>query len=255
MKRKNCFLSTIAPDASQLARQYGLGLEIAEFCTAYRMDVHFPETDAALDHTLSGVSERILHGPFNELFPCAIDPKARLLAAERYAQAAALAEHYGAGKIVLHGGFAPSLYFPCWYVEKSIDFWREFLSTQPKNRVFCLENVMETDPEWMWQIVSGVGDPRLGICLDIGHANTYSPTPVLEWLERLGPWIRHFHIHNNDGTGDSHSALPDGTIPMAGFLSAASSRCPDASFTLEIPENPEKDIMWMIHNELLEELL
>ena len=38
MKQKNCFLFTIAPEASLLARKYGLGLEIAEFCTAYRME-------------------------------------------------------------------------------------------------------------------------------------------------------------------------------------------------------------------------
>lgn len=253
MKEKNCFLSTIAPDASLLARKYGLGLEIAEFCTAYRMDAEFAETDRILKENLAGVSERILHGPFNELFPCAIDPRARNLAAQRYDQAAALAEQYAAGKVVFHAGFAPSLYYPCWFVEKSVEFWREFLKIQPQGRVFCLENVMETDPQWLREIVSGVDDPRLGICLDVGHANTYSTIPVLEWLGCLSPWLKHFHIHNNHGDRDSHSGLTDGTIPMAEFLRDASVSCPNATFTLELPENPEKDIIWMIQNHLLEE--
>ena len=58
MNKKNVYISTTAPDASQLAVQYGLGIE-----------------------------RKVLHAPFNELFPCAIDRKAGALAAERYRQA------------------------------------------------------------------------------------------------------------------------------------------------------------------------
>ena len=48
MENHRFYLSTIAADAAGTARQYALGLEIAEYCTACNMDEHFPETDAAV---------------------------------------------------------------------------------------------------------------------------------------------------------------------------------------------------------------
>ena len=84
MENHRFYLSTIAADAAGTARRYGLGLEIAEYCTAYNMDEHFPETDAAVRGKLAGIARVTLHAPFNELFPCAIDPRARVLAADRF---------------------------------------------------------------------------------------------------------------------------------------------------------------------------
>ena len=107
MNKKNVYISTTAPDASQLAVQYGLGIEIAEYCTAWNMDDEFTSTDAAVRIKLEGIERKVLHAPFNELFPCAIDRKARALAAERYRQAIDLAKTYGATKVVVHGGSDP----------------------------------------------------------------------------------------------------------------------------------------------------
>ena len=44
MKKENIYLSTIASDAPLFAREYGLGLEIAEFCTAWNIDRRFELT-------------------------------------------------------------------------------------------------------------------------------------------------------------------------------------------------------------------
>ena len=84
MENHRFYLSTISADAADTARRYGLGLEIAEYCTAYNMDGHFPETDAAVREKLAGIARATLHAPFSELFPCAIDPRARALAADRF---------------------------------------------------------------------------------------------------------------------------------------------------------------------------
>lgn len=227
------YLSTIAPDASSAAKTHGLGIEIAEFCTAWNMDDAFAATDAAVSEKVAGIPNRILHAPFNELFPCAIDPMARRLAADRYRQAIALAKRYGATKVVIHGGYNPWIYYPVWYVEQSIAFWKEFLQEDPGVQI-VLENVLETEPQWLLDIIRGVDDPRLKMCMDIGHIHAYSQISVMEWLERCGPWISHFHIHNNDGSSDQHADLPKGTIPMEAFLRRAEGLCPHATFTLEV---------------------
>ena len=91
MNREKFYLSTIAPDTPRIAREYGLGLEIAEYCTAWNMDEKFAGVDPVVQKKLEGITRSTLHAPYNELFPCAIDKKARTLAAERYRHAIELA--------------------------------------------------------------------------------------------------------------------------------------------------------------------
>lgn len=244
MKKENTYISTIASDGAAVARQYGLGLEIAEYCTAYNMDAHFAETDAVVQKKLEGIPKRILHAPFNELFPCAIDPKARELAKQRYVQAIRLAAHYGADKVVLHGGYNPWLYYPVWYVEQSILFWKDFLHELPKGITICLENVLEEEPGMLLDIVKAVEDPQLRLCLDVGHVNAYSKISVMDWLEAQASYISHFHIHNNDGSWDTHQPLMHGSIPMEEFLQKAELLCHNVTFTLEVME-ADSSVHWL----------
>ena len=232
LKANQIFLSTIDPIAGQLAREWGLGVEIAEFCTASNLDDRFSETDDAVRHQIDGVSRRLLHGPFNELFPCAIDPLARKLAAFRYRQALQLAHRYQADKVILHGGYNPRLYFSCWYTEQSVVFWRNFLEENPGDYQICLENVLEEEPEMLLSIVRQVNDPRLSLCLDLGHVNAYSKVPAAHWIETWGDCLSHAHVHNNDGSADTHSALDQGTLNLEAILQSLAH----ATVTLELPQ-------------------
>lgn len=244
MDRNKLYLSTTASDAAVTARKYGLGLEIAEYCTAWNLDERFAQTDFQVRQAVDGVRRRILHAPFNELFPCAIDPRARALAAERYRQAIAAAKSYGAEKVVIHGGYQPRMYYRQWYVEQSAAFWQEFLREDPGVEI-VLENVLEETPDMLTEILETVAHPRLKMCLDVGHVNVYSQIPVLSWLEECGPYLDHFHVHNNDGSWDTHSALDQGTIPIRRLLARAEQICPGATVTLELLE-AETSVRWLL---------
>lgn len=233
MKKDQLYLSTISTEAAPVAREYGLGLEIAEYCTAWNMDEKFAAVDGVVQTKLQGIGSCVLHAPYNELFPCAIDKKARELAAYRYSQAIDLAKRYGAKKVVIHGGYNPKIYFPIWYVEQSIEFWKTFLQEDPGVQI-VLENVLEEELQWLPEIVRGVNHPNLKLCLDVGHVNAYSKVSVLDWLEAWAPELSHFHIHNNDGTADQHRGLAEGTIPLETLLARAEELCPDATYTLEV---------------------
>lgn len=250
MNRNQLFLSTIDSQAGSLARKYGLGVEIADYCTAMNIDRFREQTAAALNHQLEQISRRLLHGPFNELFPCAIDPLARKLAAFRFEQALALTREYGGKKLILHGGFHPKLYYPCWYVEQSVLFWREFLENHPGDYEICLENVLEEEPEMLRSIVSQVNDARLRLCLDVGHVNAYSSVSVEDWIACWGELLSHTHLHNNDGTADTHSALWDGTLDIKSLIHSLPS---GATATLELPEIGE-NVSWLAENALLSPL-
>ena len=248
MKKENVYLSTIASDAAPLAREYGCGLEIAEFCTAWNMDEKFSSVDGVVKKKLDGISQSTLHAPYNELFPCAIDKKARALAAERYRHAAVLAKRYGSTKLVIHGGYNPWIYYPVWYVEQSVLFWKEFLKEDPGVEI-VLENVLETEPQWLLDIVKGVDDPRLKLCLDVGHVNAYSKIPVTDWVESWAPYLSHFHIHNNDTSRDQHNPLNEGTIDMKELLEYIDRLCPDATIALELMK-ARSSVQWLMEENL-----
>ncbi len=249
MKKENFYLSTIAPDAAAVAQEYGLGLEIAEYCTAWNMDEKFAGVDPVVQKKLEGISRSTLHAPYNELFPCAIDKRARALAAERYCQASELAKRYGSKKVVIHAGYNPWIYYPVWFVEQSIVFWKEFLQEDPGVEI-ALENVLETEPQWLLDIVKGVDNPRFRMCLDVGHVNAYSKIPVSAWLENWAPYISHFHIHNNagfgtNGTADQHRPLNEGSIHMKELLQRIEELCPEATIALELMKT-RSSVEWLI---------
>ena len=249
MKKETIYLSTISTDAPCVAREHGFGLELAEFCTAWNMDEKFIHVDSVVKKKLEGIPRSLLHAPYNELFPCAIDKKARALAAERYRQATDLATRYGSRKVIIHGGYNPRIYFPVWYVKQSVLFWQDFLRSDPGVEI-VLENVLEDDPRWLLDIVAGVDDPRLRLCLDIGHVNAYSSVPLTDWLVLWAPYLSHLHIHNNDGSRDAHNALNEGTIPIKELLLQAQHLCPDATYTLELM-NDAPSVVWLQENDLI----
>ena len=82
-------------------------------------------------------------------------------------------------------------------------------------RVF---EVMEETPESLLRIVTQVNDPRLRLCLDVGHVNCYSSLPASQWMAQWGDALSHLHLHNNDASTDRHAALSRGSLDMAEII-------------------------------------
>ena len=247
MKKERLFLSTIADDAVQTAREFGLGVELAQFCLAENMDKTPPDVQASLDAALE-VPRRVFHAPFAELCPAAIDPLVRAVTRRRFLQAAALAKRYGAEKMVVHSGFIPLVYYPEWFAPQSAAFWREFLN-DVDGLTLCVENVMETSPDALRQIAEQVNDPRLRICFDVGHAFCQSGE-LAPWLDALAPYSSHVHLHNNHGTFDEHLGLPDGTLDMATVIRQLEALAPQATYTLEV-RSARASVEWLLKEGLL----
>ena len=255
MNRRKIYLSTINEHAHSLAKEYGLGIEIAEFCTPWFLDTEFDQIDPKIKEKLTCSDRFALHAPFSELFPCAIDPKIRDIATERYRQVISVAKGYGIRKIIVHGGYNPRIYFPIWYTEQSVQFWMDFVREIPDRMVFCLENVFEEEPTMLSEIIRQVNDPKIRMCLDTGHVNAYSQISVFDWLTECSDLIEHFHIHNNagfgtDGTADQHAPLNEGSIPMKELLLRIEQLCPDATLALELMKN-QSSVEWLLEEGLI----
>ena len=92
---------------------------------------------------------------------------------------------------------------------------------------------MEESPESLLRIVTQVDDPRLRLCLDVGHVNCYSSVPASQWMAQWGDALSHLHLHNNDASTDSHGGLSRGSLPMVELIRGIA---PHMTATLELIE-------------------
>lgn len=227
------YLATLSETAPASARDHGLGLELDDFCTAMNMDTDFPRWDARTRGFMQCSDRFILHAPFAELTPCAVDPLVRDVSMRRLNQAADLCDRYGIRRMVIHSGFIPNVYFPVWFVEQGSAFFREFLKNRPSDFRIMIENVLDPDPQPLMDMVCAIGDDRAGICLDVGHANVVSKTPIQDWLRVLSPKLTHLHVHDNNGDWDTHSLPGDGNLGFPGLFHHILSAAPSATITCE----------------------
>jgi sugar phosphate isomerase/epimerase len=77
--------------------------------------------------------------------------------------------------------------------------------------MICVENSQDVDPTPLHDLMERVGDGRVCVCLDIGHAN-YSDAPMTRWFDRLGGKIAYLHLSDNMGKFDDHLPLGDGIV-------------------------------------------
>lgn len=240
MKNK-LFIATFSEDALNVAKDFGIGLEINHTCISEDLDpsnrrnllAQIRSDIAAAE--IPDASGLFLHGPFTEIHPAAIDYRARQLGMERLNEAYEVATALGINRMVVHTGWIPFIYFKSWQAEKGAEFWQRFMSDKPSDFHIYVENVLDDEPYMLLDMMKRIDNPSIKLCLDTGHANaTTSPElPVEKWIEVLGSHIGHFHLHNNDGTGDSHSAFDCGSMDMNSIFSAIGAFC-DADVTLTI---------------------
>lgn len=252
MDKNKLYISSIASDANIVSNKYGLGIEISEYCTADNMDINYSETKVMVESKIKGINKFTFHGPFNELFPSAIDTKARKLAMDRFIESYNLSKKYSSKKIVFHSGFYGNMYYPIFFKERSIIFWREFMEKIDGSVEVVIENVFDNDPDVLIDIIDEVNNLNLKLCLDIGHANCYSNIGVVEWIKRLNTRIGHYHIHNNDGKMDLHNTIDNGTINMKEVLETIEKYSPNATITLEVFDS-YKCIKWLIKEGYIDE--
>ena len=93
--RGKLFLSGMDENAAALARKWGLGLELTDFCEARKLEE--PAAMEAARARCSGVGSLWLHAPYAELSPCASDPRVREVVMLRFRQTVQAALALGIG--------------------------------------------------------------------------------------------------------------------------------------------------------------
>lgn len=209
------------------------GLEMIRFSVGENLD-HFDSQirEAREELARLGCRGLTLHGPFLDLNPASYDTLIQAAARQRFEQAYRAARILGAGKLIFHSGRIPATVYLEGWAHRAAEFFEDFL--QGKSGIQILvENVFDPEYEGLLELARRVRHPDFGLCLDIGHAHCFSGTPVTEWAAALGPYIRHVHVHDNDGRADEHLALGKGTLPVEETVREILRYSPETSWTVE----------------------
>ncbi len=231
-----------------LVKNRGFGIEAQSFCEPAVLD---GPAEALAEHRrlLAGVALCAMHGPFADLCPGSSDPLVRQVARQRSEQGLAIAGELGIRQVILHHGYVPNTSQPARWVARSADFWRGILARAPAQTHIHLENLLDDGPGLLLDLLQVVGDPRLGVCLDLGHAHAFSRVPVVEWVTALGTAVTYVHLHDNGGTRDEHLPLGQGNLPLHEVLAALQAHAPGALWALEADAAPS--LAWLEENGFL----
>ena len=211
-------MRTDEDEMKKLVSEAGCGLELISFSVAAKLD-RLEETIREMQGVVHRLGDPpvILHGPFLDLNPMAFDSLVQEATFRRFSQAYDAAKELGAKKIVFHSGMIPTVYFLDGWAERMTAFWDRFLENRSGITV-CMENVLDREFEPFAEVAENVQHPDFGLCLDIGHAHCYSGHGAFAWAAALAPYLRHLHVHDNDGSRDQHLRCGAGTVPIREIL-------------------------------------
>jgi sugar phosphate isomerase/epimerase len=181
-----------------------------------------------------------IHAPFMDLSPGAIDEDVRAVTVRRFSQILDIAEVLMPKAIVCHSGYEKWKYahrVDLW-LEASIRTWRPLRERAAIiGTKLAIENIFEDEPSNLELLMKELHSESFGLCFDTGHCNLFSKVPLVAWLDSLGPYIYEFHVHDNDGTFDSHLPVGDGTFDFSTLFSKIENR--NYIFTVEA-HTPER---------------
>lgn len=73
-------------------------------------------------------------------------------------------------------------------------------------------------PTGTLKLVQELNDPYIAMCLDTGHFNMFKEEKIYEFLLKAGDKLGCLHMHDNDGTKDSHQTPYLGTFDWRMFI-------------------------------------
>lgn len=236
------FLSSSARAKQQdLKQEPELGPELG--LDAWSMQNRSPDWHRSLASRLKNAGVRSgSHLPFLDLSLASLDDLVLEASRERLNRGFALARTYGVDHMVGHPGYNAEMHgaYPDEWERRSRDTWIEALQSWPDHPPLFLENTFDAGPEPLAALVADLQAADVGpvgVCFDIGHwhglVGGRGEKDLERWLQVLGPYIGHLHLHDNDGSGDQHLAMGRGDIPWEFFFSWLKNNDIAPSITLE----------------------
>ena len=220
----------------------------------YDLEIYFPasvlgqleraDLEILLDN-LNWDPRLTIHAPFMDLNPGAVDPMVRSATQLRFKQILNVASVLKPRAVVFHAAYDKWRYAgrkDIW-LDNSMETWDKVMDTAVKiGARVAVENVFDEDPEALGMLIEKINHPDFGFCFDAGHFNLFSTVPMEQWFETLGKRLVEVHLHDNDGSADSHLALGKGDIDFDKFFTLMQGCAATPVYTIEAHDKDDVEI-------------
>ena len=219
----------------------GRDLELQDSCRSEVIDGDWKPLVKEAKTMLEGFTGRIgIHGPYDGLHIGAWDGAVQRFVTERYLKALEFAEGLGEAfdahgrlHMVMH---SPFLFFghpmvthtKATGLEDQIGWVHATLEKVIERAasigcVIVIENIRDTNPNPLLELVASFKSESVRMSLDVGHANLMQaiggPTPDA-WVRAAGHLLGHVHLQDNDAMNDYHWPAGRGGINWQTLLLA-----------------------------------
>lgn len=235
-------INTFDKTALPVARRLGWGLEVEEYLWMYKED-EIAAKRRRVPEMVSGFSRLSFHGTAVSRDVVGVNNLSDEELLSIYNESYLNACFHGIDKIVYHSNYLSAMQTRDVWVSRQAAFWKEFLRDKPASLHLYIENFIDDTPGLLAQLCDSVDDPRLRICLDVGHASANSSIGLGEWVDLLGKRIGHVHLHNNDGLEDRHWSLGRGVVNIAATIESLLEKTDAPVFVLEC--DLEESLRWL----------
>lgn len=235
----------------ELAQEFSLGFEFNDFFMPNVLDDEAMQDKIVGEYKTAGLPEYCtLHGAFFDVIPFSPDEKIRAIGDMRIRQSISTARKIGARAVVFHTNYNPFLNSPAYvkgWIEQNAAYWNSILNEFSDVNIY-LENMFDSSPDIMAELAERLcANANFGICFDYAHA-ALTPVSQREWTERLGKYVRHIHINDNDLQSDLHLAVGDGKIDWNEFYGLYDNYMDKATILIETSplENQRRSVERLI---------
>ncbi len=229
------------------------GFDLAEL---WAMPPHFPYRDARASDAVGkrlaehGVRPASLHAP---LYPdvrtykkdrwyslSSVEEAHRLESVDATAAASNWLARNGGGTVVLHTSFPSEQWYPHRF-GAFLSSLNELIDAVPGNIRFAVENTPVDSGQVgvILDIVDRYPADRVGVCLDLGHANIQENAPAA--VRSAGPRLIHVHASDNSAAHDEHLVPGRGSIPWEDVFAALREVGFPGAFTVELRDYTRGD--------------
>lgn len=220
----------------QLAEKYNLGFEYNDFFIPDVLDDNIQTESIIAEYKKQDLPAfTTLHGAFFDVTPFSEDAKIREISDLRIEQSIRIAKKLGAKAVIFHTNYNPFLnskdYIQGW-IQTNVAYWSRVMERHPEINIY-LENMFDTTPDIMEALsekLSVYGN--YGVCLDYAHASLSKVAPEV-WAKRLGRFVKHVHVNDNDLVSDLHLAWGDGQINRSHFYECFETYFKEATVLIE----------------------
>lgn len=241
-----------------LSKKYGVGFEFNEFFLPDVLDDEKKCQGIIQTYKQQELPAYLsVHGAFFDVIPFSVDKRIKEVSKLRIEQSISVAKSMGAKAVVFHTNYNPCLnskaYVESW-IKENAAYWAEVLAKHADIRIY-LENMFDATPDVLETLSEQLCQyPNYGVCLDYAHACLSKTDPDI-WAERLGRFVKHIHINDNDGVSDLHLAWGDGVADRKRFYQSYETYMKGATVLIETStfENTWKSLKKLEDEGFLEE--